>query len=62
MDRHRNQHLVFCSFMDDCRLLRQPDLAHPVPTSVRQPLLCLRHHRAGSTILSEQGIQIHRYP
>ena len=35
MDRHRNQHLVFCSFMDDCRLLRKRNPADTVSTAVR---------------------------
>lgn len=30
--------------------------AHPVPTAVRQPVLRLRHHCAGSHVLPEQRI------
>ena len=62
MDRNCYQPAFLRRLMADCRLLRQPDLAHPVPTSVRQPLLCLRHHRARSHVLSQQRIQIHRCP
>lgn len=56
MDGHRNQHPVFRFFVDHRRLLPKRHPAHPVPTAVRQPVLRLRHHCAGSHVLPEQRI------
>lgn len=48
--------LFFRFFVDHRRLLPKWHPAHPVPTAVRQPVLRLRHHCAGSHVLPEQRI------
>ena len=62
MDRHRNQHTLFCRFLADRRLLRKWDLTDVVPAPVRQPVLRLCQHRAGSLVLPQQRVQVHCYP
>ena len=48
--------ILFFASVDHRRLLPKRHPARPVPTAIRQPVLCLRHHRAGSHVLPEQRI------
>lgn len=54
--------LFFAASWLDCRLLRKWDLTDVVPAPVRQPVLRLCQHRAGSLVLPQQRVQVYCCP